>query len=135
MTTCQIEEKKNQKIKTLSKGYKQRVGIAMAFIGNPKILILDEPSVGLDPNQIISIRDLIKKQSGNKTIIISSHILQEIEAICDHVILIDKGKIIMQGNIKSLKENFFKKKKTLYSVYRNRKKNRKSCQINSKKIP
>ncbi len=135
ITVCQLEERKNQKISTLSKGYKQRVGIAMAFIGNPKVLILDEPSVGLDPNQIVGIRDLIKKQSGNKTIIISSHILQEIEAICDNVILINKGKIIMQGNIKSLKENFFKKKRLCIQFTETEKKIEKAVKLIQKKYP
>ena len=81
-------------IKHLSKGYRQRVGIAQALIGNPEVIILDEPTVGLDPVQIIEIRDLIKSLSKDHTVIISSHILSEIQAICDEVIIIDKGKII-----------------------------------------
>ena len=81
-------------IKNLSKGYRQRVGVAQALIGNPPVLILDEPTVGLDPNQIIEIRTLIKNLGKHHTVILSSHILQEIEAVCDRIIIINEGKII-----------------------------------------
>ncbi|MFZ1451259.1 MAG: ATP-binding cassette domain-containing protein, partial [Ferruginibacter sp.] len=84
----------NKKIGQLSKGYKQRVGLAAALIHDPEVLILDEPTTGLDPNQIIEIRELIKKLGGDKTILFSSHILQEVQAICDRVIIINKGKIV-----------------------------------------
>ncbi len=86
-------------IKNLSKGYKQRVGLAQALIGNPEVLILDEPTIGLDPMQIIEVRDMIKKFGENRTVIISTHILQEVNAICDKVIIINKGKIIAENTI------------------------------------
>ena len=111
-----LETEKQKKIKELSKGYKQRVGLAAALIHNPEILILDEPITGLDPNQIIEIRDLIKKVSKNKTIILSTHIMQEVENICTRVILIHKGNMIDDQNIETLKkkkiklENYFKEK-------------------------
>ncbi len=89
-----ISDVKNRLIKNLSKGYKQRVGIAQALIGNPEILILDEPTVGLDPKQIIEIRNLIKELGENRTVILSSHILSEISAICERVIIINKGEIV-----------------------------------------
>lgn len=86
------EQKK--KIGSLSKGYRQRVGLAQALIHNPDVLILDEPTTGLDPNQIVEIRNLIKYAGREKTIMLSTHIMQEVEAICDRVIIIDKGKIV-----------------------------------------
>jgi ABC-2 type transport system ATP-binding protein len=96
-----IEAKK--KIGQLSKGYKQRVGLAAALIHDPEVLILDEPTSGLDPNQIIEIRDVIKKQGKNKTVLFSSHILQEVEAICDRVIIINKGEIVADDKLSNLK--------------------------------
>jgi ABC-2 type transport system ATP-binding protein len=92
MTGLTLEQKK--KIGTLSKGYRQRVGLAQALIHNPDILILDEATTGLDPNQIIEIRNLIKEAGREKTILLSTHIMQEVEAICNRVIIIDKGKIV-----------------------------------------
>ncbi len=89
-------------IKNLSKGYKQRVGIAQAIMGNPDIIILDEPTVGLDPIQIIEIRNLIKELGEEHTVILSSHILQEIEAVCNRVIMISKGKIVADDTLESL---------------------------------
>lgn len=89
-----IEDVQNKLIKSLSKGYKQRVGIAQALIGNPDVLILDEPTVGLDPKQIIEIRNLIAKLGKNHTVILSSHILSEIQAVCERVIIINHGKLI-----------------------------------------
>ena len=83
----------NRKIKNLSKGYRQRVGIAQALIGNPKVLIFDEPTIGLDPRQIIEIRELIRSLGKNHTIILSTHILPEVQAVCDRIIIIDKGTI------------------------------------------
>tara|TARA_B100001758_G_C18374822_1_gene593621 strand:+ start:398 stop:1099 length:702 start_codon:yes stop_codon:yes gene_type:complete len=100
-----LEKEKNKKIKELSKGYKQRVGLAAALIHNPEILILDEPITGLDPNQIIEIRDLIKKVSTNKTIILSTHIMQEVENICTRIVLIDKGKVKDDKQINILYKN------------------------------
>lgn len=88
-----LEEEQNKKIKQLSKGYKQRVGLALAIIHDPEILILDEPTAGLDPNQIIEIRALIQRLSTHKTVLLSTHILQEVDAICDEIIIINKGQI------------------------------------------
>ncbi|MBR5502642.1 MAG: ATP-binding cassette domain-containing protein [Oscillospiraceae bacterium] len=92
-------------IKNLSKGYKQRVGFAQALIGNPPVLILDEPTVGLDPNQIIEIRTLIKQLGENRTVILSSHILSEIEAVCDRVLVIDHGHLIADDTPGNLSKN------------------------------
>jgi len=92
----------NKKIGQLSKGYKQRVGLAAALIHDPEVLILDEPTTGLDPNQIIEIRELIKKLGADKTVLFSSHILQEVQAICDRVIIINKGKIVADDLVNNL---------------------------------
>lgn len=89
-----IGDVRNRRIAALSKGYKQRVGIAQALLGNPKVIILDEPTVGLDPIQIIEIRDLIKELGQSHTVIFSSHILSEVQAICDQVLIIAKGKLV-----------------------------------------
>ena len=100
--TVGLTPESNKKIGQLSKGYKQRVGIAAALIHDPEVLILDEPTSGLDPNQIIDIRQVIKQQGKDKTVLFSSHILQEIEAICDRVIIINKGKIVADDALSSL---------------------------------
>jgi ABC-2 type transport system ATP-binding protein len=92
----------HKKISQLSKGYRQRVGLATALLHNPSVLILDEPTTGLDPNQLVEIRDLIKNIGREKTIFLSTHIMQEVEAICDRVIIINNGKIVADKNIKSL---------------------------------
>ena len=92
-----------KKIGQLSKGYKQRVGLAAALIHNPEVLILDEPTTGLDPNQIIEIREVIKKLGQHKTILFSSHILQEVEAICDRVVIINKGKLVADNTLTVLR--------------------------------
>jgi ABC-2 type transport system ATP-binding protein len=92
----------NKKIGQLSKGYKQRVGLAAALIHDPEVLILDEPTSGLDPNQIVEIREVIKKLGQNKTVLFSSHILQEVQAICDRVIIINKGKIVADDKLSNL---------------------------------
>ncbi len=99
-----IDHVANRLIKTLSKGYRQRVGIAQALVGNPDVLILDEPTVGLDPKQIIEIRNLISRLSKNHTIILSSHILSEIQAVCGRIIVINKGKIVADGTPDELSE-------------------------------
>ena len=91
MTLCKIKDVEGRLIKNLSKGYKQRVGLAQALIGNPPVLILDEPTVGLDPKQMVEIRTLIKRLGKNHTVILSSHILSEIQAVCDRVVIIDHG--------------------------------------------
>jgi ABC-2 type transport system ATP-binding protein len=92
----------NKRIGQLSKGYKQRVGLAAALLHDPEILILDEPTSGLDPNQIIEIRNVIKEQGKTKLVLFSSHILQEVEAICDRVIIISKGKIVADDKLSNL---------------------------------
>ena len=101
-----ITPEKSKKISQLSKGYKQRVGLAQAIIHQPDLLILDEPTNGLDPNQIIEIRNLIKEISHEKTIILSTHIMQEVEALCSRVILIHKGHIIQDCSIEDFKGKF-----------------------------
>jgi len=93
-----------KKISQLSKGYKQRVGLAAALIHEPEVLILDEPTTGLDPNQIVEIRDVIKNYGRNRTVLFSSHILQEVEAICDRVIIINQGKIIADNKLGDLRK-------------------------------
>ena len=94
----------NKKISQLSKGYKQRVGLAAALFHNPEVLILDEPTSGLDPNQIIEIREVIKRLGQNKTVLFSSHIMQEVEAICDRVIIINKGNIVADNTLRNLQK-------------------------------
>ena len=95
----------NQKIETLSKGYRQRVGLAATLLHNPDLLIFDEPTTGLDPNQLIEIRKLILALGKDKTILLSTHILQEVNALCDRVVIINKGKIVLDEHLKSLREN------------------------------
>lgn len=114
MTGLSVEEKK--KIGSLSKGYKQRVGIAQAIIHNPQVLILDEPTSGLDPNQIIEIRDLITSFGKEKTVILSTHIMQEVEAMCDEVIIINKGRIVANDTLSNLQSKH--KGNSLEDVFR-----------------
>ena len=102
---CGLKERVHQSISELSKGYKQRVGLAQALISDPQLLILDEPTVGLDPNQIVEIRELIKKVGKEKTVILSSHILAEVEATCDRVLIINKGKIVATGTPQELRDS------------------------------
>ena len=97
-----ITHMKNRLISGLSKGYKQRVGIAQAMLGNPGIIILDEPTVGLDPQQIIEIRELIRKLGQSKTVILSSHILAEVSEVCDHIIIISRGRIVADSSLEEL---------------------------------
>ena len=103
ITLCGLTREQNKKIEALSKGYRQRVGLAQALIHNPKVLILDEPTSGLDPNQIMEIRNLIKSISKEKTVIFSTHIMQEVQALCDRVVVINKGKIVADDAIDHLK--------------------------------
>lgn len=100
-----LNDVRKRLINNLSKGYKQRVGFAQALVGNPKVLILDEPTVGLDPKQIIEIRTLIKKLGKNHTIILSSHILPEVQAVCDRIVVINKGRIVADDNAEALARN------------------------------
>jgi len=104
INTCGISAEKHKRIVELSKGYKQRVGLAQALIHDPEVLILDEPTTGLDPNQIIEIRELIKKIGKEKTVILSSHILAEVEATCDRIMIINKGKIVADGTAADLRK-------------------------------
>lgn len=99
---CGLEKEQNKKIESLSKGYRQRVGLAQALIHNPEVLILDEPTSGLDPNQIVEIRKLIKEVSVHKTVIFSTHIMQEVQAMCDRVIVINRGKIVADNQLTQL---------------------------------
>ena len=101
---CGLESEKHKKIGELSKGYRQRVGLAQAMIHDPDILILDEPTSGLDPNQIIEIRKLIKELGREKTVILSSHILSEVEATCDRILIIHKGRIVADGTSDTLRQ-------------------------------
>ncbi len=101
-----ITPEKSKKISQLSKGYKQRVGLAQAILHQPDLLILDEPTNGLDPNQIIEIRNVIKEIGKEKTVILSTHIMQEVEALCSRVILIHKGNIVMDSPIEEFKGKF-----------------------------
>lgn len=98
MEKTQITDMENRLIKNLSKGYRQRVGLAQAMLGDPEVLILDEPSVGLDPKQIIEIRELIKELGKNHTIILSSHILSEVSAVCDHIMIIAHGNLVASNS-------------------------------------
>jgi len=100
----QLGPERNKKIGQLSKGYRQRVGLAQALIHDPKVLILDEPTSGLDPNQVVEIRNVIKNLGSEKTVLLSTHIMQEVEAMCNRVILINKGKIIADNTLEGLKE-------------------------------
>lgn len=100
----QLAEVENRLIKNISKGYKQRVGLAQAMIGDPEVLVLDEPMVGLDPKQIIEMRDLIKGLAKEHTIILSSHILSEVSAVCDHIMIISNGKLSASGSPQELQE-------------------------------
>lgn len=110
-----LSKEQHKKIGQLSKGYKQRVGLAQAIIHDPKVLILDEPTSGLDPNQLIEIRKLIKELGKTKTVILSTHIMQEVEAICDEVIIINKGKIVANNSLKGLLEEH--KESTLEPIF------------------
>jgi ABC-type multidrug transport system, ATPase component len=100
--SCGVTNVMNKPIDELSKGYRQRVGLAQAIMGNPDVLILDEPTTGLDPNQIMEIRELIKKIGKEKTVIFSTHILSEVSAVCDRVIIINNGKIVGEGSPREL---------------------------------
>ena len=104
IATVGLQIEANKKIGQLSKGYKQRVGLAAALIHNPEVLILDEPTSGLDPNQIVEIREVIKELGKDKTVLFSSHIMQEVEAICDRVIIINKGNIVADDKLSNLQK-------------------------------
>ena len=107
MDRCLVADVQNRLIGKLSKGYRQRVGLAQAIISDPQVLILDEPTIGLDPKQITEIRSLIKSMAGDHTVILSTHILPEVSVVCEGVIIINKGCVVAQGPIDSLVEQFF----------------------------
>jgi ABC-2 type transport system ATP-binding protein len=107
MDRCLIADVQNRLIGALSKGYRQRVGLAQAIVNDPQVLILDEPTIGLDPKQITEIRALIKSLAGSHTVILSTHILPEVSMVCGAVIIINKGSIVAQGSIDDLVEQFF----------------------------
>ncbi len=111
-----LTDEQHKLIGSLSKGYKQRVGIAQALIHNPSVLILDEPTSGLDPNQIIEIRNLIAQVGKDKTVLLSTHLMQEVEAICDRVIIINKGKIVADKKKDLLQKEFTNKEKQIIFV-------------------
>ena len=108
-----LKTEQHKKIGALSKGYRQRVGLAQVLIHDPAVLILDEPTTGLDPNQLEEIRQLIRTISTNKTVMISTHIMQEVEAICNRVIIINKGVVVADGSIAQLKNGQFAQKQTV----------------------
>jgi ABC-2 type transport system ATP-binding protein len=100
---CGLETEKRKKIAQLSKGYRQRVGLAQSFLHDPSVLILDEPTTGLDPNQLQEIRDVIRTAGKDKTVLFSTHIMQEVEALCDRVIIINKGKVVNDSSLEELR--------------------------------
>jgi ABC-2 type transport system ATP-binding protein len=104
VSKCGLESEKHKKINELSKGFRQRVGLAQAMIHDPELLVLDEPTTGLDPNQIVEIRKLIKELGKEKTVILSSHILSEVEATCDRILIINKGRIVADGTSDTLRQ-------------------------------
>jgi len=115
VTACSIESVYHQTIETLSKGYKRRVGFAQAILHDPPVLILDEPTDGLDPNQKHEVRQLIKKMASNKCIVISTHILEEVEAVCNRCVIVARGKILADSTPAELKDKY---KLTLDEVFR-----------------
>jgi ABC-2 type transport system ATP-binding protein len=112
-----LGDEQHKKIGALSKGYRQRVGLAQALIHDPKVLILDEPTTGLDPNQLEDIRSLIRTISREKTVILSSHIMQEVEAVCSRVVIINKGKIVADGGISEIKSGQLQKNQTVIAAF------------------
>jgi len=113
---CGIREVSNRLIENLSKGYRQRVCLAQSILNDPDVLILDEPTVGLDPKQVVEVRNLIKELSGQRTVLLSSHILSEVGAICNRVIIINKGRIIAQDSIENLYKMIQKEKQLILKV-------------------
>ena len=105
ISLCGLDIEKKKKISQLSKGYRQRVGLAQSFLHDPAVLILDEPTTGLDPNQILEIRELIKRAGHNKTVLFSTHIMQEVEALCDRVIIINRGKVVSDTSLQILRQS------------------------------
>jgi ABC-2 type transport system ATP-binding protein len=116
---CGIRSVAYKRIDALSKGYRQRVGLAQALIHDPQIVILDEPTSGLDPNQILEIRDLIKRLGKDKTILFSSHILQEVQAVCDRAIIINRGEIVADGSPDSMSDSIANHREIILTVRSN----------------
>lgn len=116
METVKLELVEERLIKNLSKGYKQRVGLAQALLADPKIIILDEPTVGLDPKQIVEVRDLIRRLGKEHTVILSTHILSEVIAVCDHVLIVSRGKITADDSIDRLVEKYNEKQRLILVV-------------------
>ncbi len=112
-----LGDEQHKKIGALSKGYRQRVGLAQALIHDPSILILDEPTTGLDPNQLEEIRELIRQIGKEKTVMLSSHIMQEVEAVCNRVIIINKGEIVADGGIAEIKSGSFNKNQIVFAEF------------------
>jgi ABC-2 type transport system ATP-binding protein len=112
-----LGDEQHKKIRALSKGYRQRVGLAQALIHDPSILILDEPTTGLDPNQLEEIRELIRQVGKEKTVMLSSHIMQEVEAVCNRVIIINRGKIVADGGIAEVKSGSFNKNQIVFTEF------------------
>ena len=108
MKQVHIEDISRRLVKNLSRGYRQRVGLAQAMVGNPKVIIMDEPTIGLDPKQIIEMRDVVKRLGNQHTVILSSHIMQEVSAVCDRVMIINRGKIVASGTPSGLSESLQK---------------------------
>ena len=113
-----LHSESHKQIRSLSKGYRQRVGIAQSILHDPQVLILDEATSGLDPNQLIEIRELIKELGKNKTILLSTHIMQEVQALCDRVVIINKGKIVADSNIRLLSQGLNKQYKVVVTFSR-----------------
>ncbi len=112
-----LGDEQHKKIRALSKGYRQRVGLAQALIHDPAILILDEPTTGLDPNQLEEIRELIRQVGKEKTVMMSSHIMQEVEAVCNRIIIINKGEIVADGGIAEVKSGSFNKNQIVFAEF------------------
>ncbi|HSO86123.1 MAG TPA: gliding motility-associated ABC transporter ATP-binding subunit GldA [Draconibacterium sp.] len=112
-----LGDEQHKKIRALSKGYRQRVGLAQALIHDPSVLILDEPTTGLDPNQLEEIRNLIREISREKTVMLSSHIMQEVEAVCNRIIIINKGKIVADGGINEIKSGKLKRNQVVIAEF------------------
>ena len=112
ITMTRLEVEQHKKIGALSRGYRQRVGLAQALIHDPEVLILDEPTTGLDPNQLVEFRELIRQCGKAKTVLLSTHIMQEVEAMCNRVIIINKGNIVADNSMKELKEKVTSFRKT-----------------------
>ena len=113
---CGLTREQNKKIGALSKGYRQRVGLAQALIHDPQVLILDEPTTGLDPNQLTEIRNLIKRVSQEKTVVFSTHIMQEVQALCDRVVIIHQGNIVANSGLADLQSGTTKEDTKAYHI-------------------